>query len=225
MQEDKRLLAPKLNPLGYYHLNTLAYGNPTIAQNEIINKDNEFEYLLNKAQKIVPFSNNSKETFRELNYLLEQVKDFSDSVIKEYEEIEDNLHGYLKKEFDGLGVKYTDNDFDMLSALSKFVLKLKYIHSRPRPNQLACYYNIKLFPLFQSKSPSFPSIHTLHSRIITTIIQKRNPDKTEKLEELFVKIKNSRIKSGVHYPSDNNKGYTICNIILEDATFVKKYLK
>ncbi len=214
----------KINSFGYYNLNTIVYGNPTLEQSIIIEAENEFDYLLKKTQKIVPFTNNSKETAKELDYMMGKIVAIDNEVIKEYKNIEDDLHEYFKQQFESIEVKCTEKDWKMLKALECLALKLKFTHCRPRPNQLAYYYNLRLYPLFPSTTPSFPSSHTIQTRIITTLLKVRHPEKADKIEEIFHKIKNSRVFSGMHYPSDNTEAYKICNIILSDVTFAKKYM-
>lgn len=89
--------------------------------------------------------------------------------------------------------------------LYDIVLDLKYYYNRPRPNQIAEFYNIDINILNTQthSTPSYPSGHSAYAKLAELLIKDVYPDiNTNKLNELTKKVGLARIKQGIHFESD-----------------------
>jgi len=95
---------------------------------------------------------------------------------------------------------------------------LKDIINRPRPYQLAKYYNYPLYPLIRTDAmtAAYPSGHALTGFVMSEYYSKKYPKLAPELKALGEKIANSREVTGIHYPSDTAVSKQICNIIFEN---------
>ena len=84
-----------------------------------------------------------------------------------------------------------------------------------RPNELAKEKNIpfKSDKLTTINSPSYPSGHTAQAFYIAHILSDMHPDLSDDLYQLAQMIADSRIDRGVHFPSDNEAGKMLADIL------------
>ena len=104
-------------------------------------------------------------------------------------------------------------------------MKLKFFYNRIRPYQLANIYKFPLNPMptISSQSPSYPSGHTVQSRVFAEILSFRYPDQQDMLDKFADKCSKSRCILGVHFPSDEVFGKQLAAGITKDENFVNKY--
>ena len=146
--------------------------------------------------KYQPPSNDSSTTLDEVKYL-SSIKPNKDVVMK-FEEVEDVVKPYAEE----LGIgKYVD---DVIYESVRFIMKLKYEYNRPRPFQIAEFYNINLngTKTDSMKTPSYPSGHAIQGYLVADILSKHNPSNTAEYQRLGEDIAQSRIIGKAHYPSD-----------------------
>jgi hypothetical protein len=146
--------------------------------------------------KYQPPSNDSSTTLDEVKYL-SSIKPNKDVVMK-FEEVEDVVKPYAEE----LGIgKYVD---DVIHESVKFIMTLKYEYNRPRPYQIAEFYNINLngTETDSMKTPSYPSGHAIQGYLVADILSKHNPSNTAEYQRLGEDIAQSRIIGKAHYPSD-----------------------
>ena len=97
----------------------------------------------------------------------------------------------------------------IIQDTAKYLFKLKYKYNRPRPFQIAEYYNIEDFKrhnLDTAKTPSYPSGHALQGRLIGLVLSKKDPKNTDEYMDIAKKVSESRIMGRVHYVSDKKYG-------------------
>ena len=138
----------------------------------------------------------------------------------------------MKKYFiDGL-VKGLENEDevkvlvnDIMEDIKPLLVKLKYHFHRPRPNQLAQYYKLKLFPYqsISADSPSFTSGHAFQGRILTEVLGNRYPKTYSFMQKVFKDISYSRLYMGLHYQSDIDVAIFSADRVLADKEFKQKY--
>tara|TARA_B100000287_G_scaffold107279_1_gene99500 strand:+ start:151 stop:798 length:648 start_codon:yes stop_codon:yes gene_type:complete len=129
--------------------------------------------------------------------------------------------GFLNKMEDVIteaGYKMDMDYFEKLAdTLRNLVLELKYKYNRPRPYQLAEYHGIEIdeFETHTSKTPSYPSGHTLMSMGVALAAGDiyRDIELTEKLKQMAKDCADSRIAGGLHFPSDNAYSFEIARYI------------
>jgi len=157
-----------------------------------------------------PPKNTSMKTLQELYWLRDLPED------KEFVEKHDDVKGVFKEVCEEHGLEFPK---ELVKELIKScsMLELKYHFNRPRPYQLADYYNIKLGEniLESMKTPSYPSGHAAQGTLIGKVLQTKLPINTNAFIEAGERISYSRNIGGAHYPSDSELGKIIGNRMYE----------
>tara|TARA_R110001592_G_scaffold62377_6_gene190892 strand:- start:6492 stop:7139 length:648 start_codon:yes stop_codon:yes gene_type:complete len=116
------------------------------------------------------------------------------------------------------GYNFDSSYFEKLAdTLRNLVIILKYKYNRPRPYQLAEYHNIELeeFETHTSKTPSYPSGHSLQAMGVVLIANELYQDKelNKILLQMAYDVADSRVAGGLHLPSDNGYSFEIARYI------------
>ena len=161
-----------------------------------------------------PFENDSRETLGELKYLqtLETDKDFvkkHDDVIKVFVE--------LLKEFEVHTLQREEVIEALVDQSRKFIMTAKYKYNRPRPYQVAEFYDINLngTQLDSMKTPSYPSGHATQGYLVAEVLKSMIPHIAPELNRVAEDIANSRIIAKAHFPSDKAFGKKVAKIIYQ----------
>jgi len=153
---------------------------------------------------VSPPSNESEETKREVETILSVmerepldpkfVDDASASVNSVFYDICEELN------LDAMEEVAEDIAQDVL----KIAMYLKYKFLRPRPYQLAPYYDgdIQSMDEAAEESPAYPSGHSMMGFALSKLYSDQYPEHALTFSELGRKVGLSRIQAGVHYPSD-----------------------
>jgi hypothetical protein len=85
-------------------------------------------------------------------------------------------------------------------------------------------------PLFpydttSSHTPSYPSGHAFQAYIWASCIGSHFPAILDKLNDFASDVAQSRISLGVHYPSDIDAGYYLCQLFMDNQEFQDMFLK
>ena len=154
--------------------------------------------------------NDSKTTLEEVKYLASLKTD------KEYvHERDDVLNSFLPL-IETSDVNISVKEIEKIIKQSvKFIMELKYKYNRPRPYQIAEFYDIDLngTELDSMKTPSYPSGHAIQGYLIADIMSKHDPSNTEVYQKLGEDIAQSRIIAKAHYPSDKEYGKKVANVL------------
>ena len=157
-----------------------------------------------------PPKNTSLRTYQELMYLKDLPED------KDFVEKHDDIEGIFKEVCSDNNVEYPE---DLVKELIKSctMLELKYHYNRPRPFQLAKYYDIKLgeHVMESMKTPSYPSGHSAQGILIGKVLQTKLPITTDGFLEAGKRISYSRNIGRAHYPSDSELGEIIGNSLYQ----------
>ena len=151
-----------------------------------------------------PPANHSLKTLEELKFLRDLPED------KAFVEKHDDISAVFEEVCKEHALTFPkDLVEEMIKSCS--MLELKYHFNRPRPYQLAKYYNIKLGEniLESMKTPSYPSGHSAQGILIGKVLQTKLPIKTNAFIEAGKRISYSRNIGGAHYPSDSKLGEEI----------------
>ena len=165
---------------------------------------------------LMPYpENSSKQTIDELKELslIEVDKDF----VKEH----DDVDGIFQKKHKELGLEFNRNEAkDLLRQSSKYIMKEKYKYNRPRPYQLAEFYNIDLngVDLDSMKTPSYPSGHATQGYLLGKFYSNRHPDYRKEFMRLGEDIAESRIVAKAHFPSDKKAGIDLAEKLFDNLT-------
>lgn len=87
-------------------------------------------------------------------------------------------------------------------SLYIFIISNKLYYNRKRPYQLGIVDKNKILKSKTSNNPSYPSGHAIQSYVLSELLSKKYPNKKQELYDLAEKISLSRVKGGVHFPSD-----------------------
>ena len=212
---------------GLVPVNNLTYGNPNASQTLLVEKIGTFDYIANHFMEKPYPDNDGKYAQSELTKITEAMKKLEhEKVITMSVSFDEDLPGMCEDIAKKCGVEnaeqFIKNVFDDISSI---IMKLKFFYNRIRPYQLANIYKYPLNPMptISAQSPSYPSGHTIQSKVVADILTFKYPDQSSTLEKFAEKCSNSRLILGVHYPSDGVFGLQIASVIGKDEGFQQKY--
>lgn len=213
-------------------INNVTYGNISqglLKQLKIKCISDEVLKILDDKELLSIAKNDSKKTKDELNEITKCVNSMSDEENKEhlirYNRYDRSLIQTICSIFMNKGIDVEELCLSINADIVPTITKLKAKYQRARPNQLAQYYKLKLFPYesFSAHSPSFPSGHTLQAYVILNIIGNKYPESYRFCKQLIEDVANSRVYLGLHYPSDNEGAILIGKEILKLKSMITKY--
>ena len=161
-----------------------------------------------------PFpENSSKKTLEEVKYLsnIEEDREF----VKEHDKVS-KVFGKLHEE---LGLEFNKDEAKKYNRESaKHIMELKYKYQRPRPHQIADFYNINLngVDLDSMKTPSYPSGHATQGYLLGMIYSERYPQHRKEFMKLGEDVAESRIVGKAHFPSDKKAGIELAEKLFEN---------
>lgn len=80
------------------------------------------------------------------------------------------------------------------------ILFFKYFINRARPNQLLP--DLDVLPSTTANTPAYPAGHAFQAYYLAVILGKKYPELQSKLDEIAEQCDSTRVKAGLHYPSD-----------------------
>lgn len=208
----------------------LGYGNPNRKYLQYLNETSYLDSLLPELSSYPYPDNNSQEAIDEINVLINATNELSSNqqIEKRYLLYDDKFEDYIINVLSNKGIPFEDVSNivkDLHNDIVPIITKLKYNYQRIRPLQLSFMYQMGLYP-YQCKkcdSPSYPSGHSLQSKIYCEVLGNKYPKYYKQLIELANDISNSRIYLGVHYPSDCTFANYVGDVILNHPEFKRKY--
>lgn len=212
------------------NLDEITFGNPNKEQLEYIKKQSYLDVLFEELSTYTFPQNSSDATKEELNQIVDALKQIEGEgeYLKRYKTYDANLkryfiEGMLKGENNETEIKELVNA--IMEDIKPLLIKLKYYFQRPRPNQLAEYYKLKLFPYqsISADSPSFPSGHAFQGRILTEVMGNLYPQTYSFMQKVFQDICYSRVYMGLHYQSDIDVAIFCADKVLSNKQFREKY--
>ena len=159
-----------------------------------------------------PHENDSRKTLEELKYLqsLETDKDYAEK----YDDVP-KVFVELLKEFN-VHTPQREKIIDTLVDQSrKFIMTAKYNYNRPRPYQIAEFYDMNLngTKLDSMKTPRYPSGHATQGYLVAEVLKSMIPHMAPELDMVAEDVANSRIVAKAHFPSDKEFGKKVAKII------------
>jgi hypothetical protein len=209
-------------------IDKIKYGNLNFKDKEISLKQDELSKRLmdlgiyDRLFEMPPPFNSSDETIRELKSCVKMIGDASETVIQFCQAAEDDycqvFIDYLKRRgINDLAKEEMQNVIDQLDPLT---FRLKEHYNRPRPYQLAYYYDLDLYVPIKTTgvdNPAYPSGHALEGYVMAELLAERYPDYKVGLLKLGKNIGLSRMIVGIHYKTDYDFGiYVAKQIIAND---------
>lgn len=164
-----------------------------------------------------PPSNASKQTLAELEAVSKATLNRSKKDIELVHTVDQDPDSYfidLAKEY---RVEYpADSIKEFYGVVKPILLNIKGVWNRPRPAQLAKYYNIPLEVIVTDThhTASYPSGHTVYSSLVAMILKHHYPAIDQrKLDILVGNTAKARVLQGVHFPSDNRASLQLTKVL------------
>ena len=161
--------------------------------------------------RMMPPENDSSLTLKEIKYLAEiepsqEVAEMGDDVLKNFMDLIEKHEVNVSEEMISRIIKES----------GKFIMQLKYHYNRPRPYQIAEFYQMDLngTTLDSMKTPSYPSGHAVQGYLIGEYLAKINPSNAHEYKQVGEDIAHSRIVAKAHYPSDKIYGKEIAKFLV-----------
>lgn len=92
------------------------------------------------------------------------------------------------------------------------LMSLKNYYNRPRPAQVNS--NIKPRKSSTAHTPAYPAGHAFQAYLIAEHLGKKYPTHYFKFQSIANRIADSRVKAGLHYPSDNRAARRMANNLI-----------
>jgi hypothetical protein len=213
------------------------YGNPTAYQVDAMSNPNELCSDIIKSGILNKYYNMPWQSFveggdrvakAEIDYMIALQKELTDEDKKFILDCEEDIpkiwNNYLKEISLPSISKETIKEF--IDGSDGVLFLLKYHFQRPRPLQLAYLYAVDLYPFLatNANSPAYPSGHAFDAYKVAFLLSKRYPEKSMQLMNMADRIAISRIKGGVHYPSDSIISKMLARELVDNG-FLDKYLE
>jgi len=167
-----------------------------------------------------PPSNDSETVRKELEEMVRMSETAGPKTIKLCEDMEEDHFFFFSIFCEGLGLEYDADELDaIVTPYEGLMNHIKLHFNRPRPSQLAYYLNIPLTPIVDTRfqTPSYPSGHVLDFLIMVNWLSEHHPQHRAKLIQLYKRIRNVRVISGVHYPSDTKGSEQLFRLLKESG--------
>jgi acid phosphatase (class A) len=134
-------------------------------------------------------------------------------------QIDDDANSLLYKYIIEQNISFSIDYFRSIYRIIRpILLNIKYFYNRPRPYDLAPYYNIpiNIISTETHHTPAYPSGHTVYTSLACEIIRKQYPNNAEinnSLDNIVNTTARCRMMQGVHYNSDNEGSIKLANIL------------
>ena len=164
-----------------------------------------------------PPTNSSRETLKELHWL----KNFNDGIVNEVLVKEgDDVKGAFREYLESQNLEYPKEYVkELIKDSGKIIYELKYKYNRPRPIQVAKFYQIEGFEtttLDSMHTPSYPSGHSVQGILVGRALGKMFKEHKQELYEVGKMISDSRLMARAHYPSDSKFGKQVGEILFQN---------
>lgn len=166
-----------------------------------------------------PPANTSKQTLNELQLVSRSTLNRNNVDTNLVQKIDSDLDSYFIGLVDEYSVDYPFNSIkEFYSIIRPIMINLKGLWNRPRPSQLAEYYNITIDVMVTDThhTGSYPSGHTVYSSLVSHILKHHYPNIDQRKLDILVKnTAKARVLQGVHYPSDNQASLKLTKFLFD----------
>ena len=167
-----------------------------------------------------PLSNTDPKTLKELKFVAESTFNRSDAEIEKIHNIDRDLDSPFIYLLSRYGLEYPQEYIDRFyNIVEPVLMNIKHYWNRPRPVQLAKLFNISIDPIATNTvhTPSYPSGHTMYSKLVANILKHHYPQIENKiLDNIVYDTARARVMMGVHFPSDNQASIFLSNYLFKN---------
>lgn len=165
-----------------------------------------------------PYANDSTETKQELDEVIASANSRSRQAEETILLIDKDPLIIFKAILKNKQKEFPQHKFDaMYDILYNIVKELKLFYNRPRPNQIAEFYDLRVNVLHTNShaTPAYPSGHTAYAKLAELICIDLFPESANDFREITKKVGQARIKQGVHFASDNAASESLVSAIYD----------
>jgi len=177
----------------------------------------ETVYLEKPVSKIIDFDwknilqpppkNTSETTLQELLLISRSTQRRSKKDLELVHNVDQDLDQPFILLLKKYNINYPNNYINLFyDVVYPVLINTKNYWNRPRPNQLAKYFNIDIDVILTDThhTASYPSGHTVYTSLVANILKDLFPriSQTE-LDNIVLETARARVLQGVHYPTDN----------------------
>lgn len=210
-------------------INQLNFGNPNNKVKKALLEESFLDNVFYAFQNHSYPENNSDAAKSELNEIVKSLevisKEENAGILNNYLLFDRNVGQAIVQYFKKENIDVVDIVNNVIADVLPVVCKLKFFYGRIRPNQLAYYHKLKLFP-YESKtseSPSYPCEKVVFGNIILSVLKEKYPEKEEDCNKFIETIQFSRVYLGLNYQSDIDFAIEIADYILKQPKIIAKY--
>jgi membrane-associated phospholipid phosphatase len=208
----------------------LTYGNPSRNYLQYLKVDTFLDSLLGELASYPFPNNNGQDVIDEINQLINYTNTLSsdEALQKRYKLYDTKFEDYFVNVLANVGAdrqEVGDTIKQIHDDVVPLIVKLKYHYQRVRPYQLSHILSMRLYP-FESQTsmtPSYPSGHSIQSKLYADVLGNKYPKYYKQLQALAADISESRLAMGIHYPSDILFSEYVSEVALNHPEFKKKY--
>ena len=157
-----------------------------------------------------PPENDSSVTLKEIKYLssVKPNKMFAEA----HDDVVETFMNLIEKNELDISKKQLKK---IVKESVKFIMELKYHYNRPRPYQVAEFYDMDLngTTLDSMKTPSYPSGHAIQGYLLGEYLSYKDPYNSDVYLGKGSDIAESRIIAKAHYPSDKTYGKEVAKVL------------
>jgi len=163
-----------------------------------------------------PPANTSQQVQRELDLVSYATLHRTDKEIEFLLKMDEDMDQFYEELLRKYNLKYPRRYIYLFyDIVEPILMNVKNHWNRPRPKQLGDMYGIKIDRIVTKTihTASYPSGHTVYSKLVANILIGIYPQLADKLDNIAKNTGIARVKQGVHYPSDNVAGFEFSNFV------------
>jgi len=171
-------------------------------------------------QRIVlpnPPMSSSREVRQELETIIKEHTEATDEEKVAYQMCDEDSSYYIKEVLNENGIEFDEEQIEYIEDQCVPIIRhFKNHYNRPRPYTIAQALNIdfKKFETDTSKTPSYPSGHTVQPYVVANYLSKLHPELKADLRDAADICAYGRVIAGLHYPSDYKAGIILADQLM-----------
>ena len=167
-----------------------------------------------------PPANTDSKTLKELKIVADATFNRSDAEVEKMYDIDQDLDAPFINLLSKYNLEYPHEYINMFyDVVQPVLMNIKGYWNRPRPFQLAKLLNIPISPIITTTvhTPSYPSGHTMYSRLVANILKQTYPKIENRiLDNIVYDTAKARVIQGAHFPSDNEASIFFSNYLFKN---------
>ena len=131
---------------------------------------------------------------------------------------------FIKEHLSNVSLQFDNSVIEYIEEQCVPIVRhYKNFFNRPRPYQVAAFYNkeLKRFKTGTANTPSYPSGHTVQPLVVALHYAKKYPEHKQQLLEGAKICGYGRVLAGLHYPTDYEAGVKLAEELMEYMDYDK----